>query len=138
MLVSSSIPRRRLVLTTTPRLLLAGQAQSVTYAGFELDCLEDHRLLLRVVRLFRTFDHQRRGTRHPPRPQMAVAHAHSPYVRKARKPIHSSALDAGRGSYPRSLSHTHRVAWFHHVAGTLDPFDFVTMVAPRLEHALAK
>ena len=41
---------------------LVEQAQSVGRAGFELECMEDHRLLLRAVRAFRQQDHQRRGT----------------------------------------------------------------------------
>ena len=40
---------------------LVEQAQSVG-SGFELDRLEDYRLLLRVLRLFRRYDQQRQGT----------------------------------------------------------------------------
>lgn len=42
---------------------LVDQAQSVKgSAGFELDQLDDHKLLLRAMSIFRRFDHQRCGT----------------------------------------------------------------------------
>ena len=61
---------------------LIEQAQSAKGAGFVLDRLDDHRLLLRAVRLFGRYDRQRKGT--------------------------------------------------------LDLFDVVTMLAPRLERSLAR
>ena len=61
---------------------LIEQSQSAKGKGYELDRLADHRMLLKAMRLFRHYDHQRRGT--------------------------------------------------------LDPFEFATMVAPKLELALER